>query len=248
MHHFFLPAPLSEEALAAPLTFSRKDWQHLFVLRLREGEEFVLADGCGREHICRVTDVQKNSLTASVIASRDSARELDCQLILLQGLPKRDKLELIIQKAVELGASSIVPVMMARSNVRLDDKKADRKAERLNEIAKSAAEQSKRGILPEVASPKRFADAIALAKDADIKLICYEDETAAGRLQALLPQLATANKIVLLVGPEGGISEEEWQAATCAGFQSVSLGRRILRTETAGLCLLSFLMLHLENA
>lgn len=126
MHHFFLPAPLSEEALAAPLTFSRKDWQHLFVLRLREGEEFVLADGRGREHICRVTDVQKNSLTASVVASRDSARELDCQLILLQGLPKRDKLELIIQKAVELGASSIVPVMMARSNVRLDDKKADR--------------------------------------------------------------------------------------------------------------------------
>lgn len=181
MHHFFLPAPLSEEALAAPLTFSRKDWQHLFVLRLREGEEFVLADGRGREHICRVTDVQKNSLTASVVASRDSARELDCQLILLQGLPKRDKLELIIQKAVELGASSIVPVMMARSNVRLDDKKADRKAERLAEIAKSAAEQSKRGILPQVASPKRFADAIALAKDADIKLICYEDETAAGR-------------------------------------------------------------------
>ena len=247
MHHFFLPTPLSEEALAAPLTFSRKDWQHLFVLRLREGEEFVLADGYGREHICRVTDVQKNSLTASVVESRDSARELDCQLILLQGLPKRDKLELIIQKA-ELGASSIVPVMMARSNVRLDDKKADRKAERLNEIAKSAAEQSKRGILPQVASPKRFADAIALAKDADIKLICYEDETAAGRLQALLPQLATANKIALLVGPEGGISEEEWQAATCAGFQSVSLGRRILRTETAGLCLLSFLMLHLENA
>ncbi len=151
MHHFFLPAPLSEEALAAPLTFSRKDWQHLFVLRLREGEEFVLADGRGREHICRVTDVQKNSLTASVVASRDSARELDCQLILLQGLPKRDKLELIIQKAVELGASSIVPVMMARSNVRLDDKKADRKAERLAEIAKSAAEQSKRGILPQAA-------------------------------------------------------------------------------------------------
>lgn len=248
MHHFFLPAPLSEEALAAPLTFSRKDWQHLFVLRLREGEEFVLADGYGREHICRVTDVQKNSLTASVVESRDSARELDCQLILLQGLPKRDKLELIIQKAVELGASSIVPVMMARSNVRLDDKKADRKAERLNEIAKSAAEQSKRGILPQVASPKRFADALALAKDADIKLICYEDETAAGRLQALLPQLDSAKKIALLVGPEGGISEEEWQAATCAGFQSVSLGRRILRTETAGLCLLSFLMLHLENA
>ena len=138
--------------------------------------------------------------------------------------------------------------MMARSNVRLDDKKADRKAERLAEIAKSAAEQSKRGILPQVASPKRFADAIALAKDADIKLICYEDETAAGRLQALLPQLDSAKKIALLVGPEGGISEEEWQAATCAGFQSVSLGRRILRTETAGLCLLSFLMLHLENA
>lgn len=246
MHQFFLDEPLTDTD--KPLILSRKDYQHLFVLRLRKGEQFILADGCGREHVCEVTACDKNTLIARVLETRASANELATQLVLLQGLPKRDKLELIIQKAVELGASSIVPVMMVRSNVRLDDKKADRKAERLNEIAKSAAEQSKRGILPEVASPTRFADAIALAKDADIKLICYEDETAAGRLQALLPQLDSAKKIALLVGPEGGISEEEWQAAIDAGFQSVSLGRRILRTETAGLCLLSFLMLHLEHA
>ena len=246
MHQFFLDEPLTDTD--NPLTLSRKDYQHLFVLRLREGEQFILADGCGREHVCEVTACDKNTLTARVLETRASANELATQLVLLQGLPKRDKLEFIIQKATELGASSIVPVMMARSNVRIDEKKAERKAERLHEIAKSAAEQSKRGIIPNVAEVCRFAEALDAVQDADIKLICYEEEENLGRLSALLPQLASAKKIVLLVGPEGGISEEEWQTAQAAGFQSVSLGRRILRTETAGLALLSYLMLHLENA
>lgn len=247
MHQFFLDAPLSESALSAPLALSRKDHQHLFVLRLREGEQFVLSDGQGREHRCEVTACDKNTLTARVLETRAPSTELDCQLVLLQGLPKRDKLELIVQKAVELGAHSIVPVMMARSNVRVDEKKADRKAERLQEIAKSAAEQSKRGIIPKVDSVQTFADALRAAQDADIKLICYEEENTHGTLAALLPTLSGAKKIALLVGPEGGISEEEWRAAKEAGFTSVSLGRRILRTETAGLALLSYLMLHLEN-
>ena len=248
MHQFFLDAPLSADALAAPLTFHRKEHQHLFVLRLAIGEAFILADGSGQEYCCVVTDADKNTLTAEVRKVRASARELDCQLVLLQGLPKRDKLELIIQKATELGAHRIVPVKMTRSNVRIDEKKADRKAERLHEIAKSAASQSKRGIIPEINATIDLSAALHSVEDADIKLICYEEETARGTLSACLPKLASARKIALLVGPEGGISEDEWQAAKTAGFQSVSLGRRILRTETAGLCLLSYLMLHLENA
>ena len=248
MHQFFLDTPLSADALAAPLTFHRKEYQHLFVLRLAIGEAFILADGTGQEYCCVVTDADKNTLTAEVREVRASARELDCQLVLLQGLPKRDKLELIIQKATELGAHRIVPVKMTRSNVRIDEKKADRKAERLHEIAKSAASQSKRGIIPEISATIDLAAALHSVEDADIKLICYEEETARGTLSACLPKLASAKKITLLVGPEGGISEDEWQAAKAAGFQSVSLGRRILRTETAGLCLLSYLMLHLEEA
>lgn len=248
MHQFFLNAPLATDALNEPLILSRKEYQHLFVLRLREGERFILSDGNGCEHICEVASCDKNTLTAHILERRANTRELTCRLTLLQGLPKRDKLELIIQKAVELGAAEIVPVMMSRSNVRLDEKKADRKAERLHEIAKSAAEQSKRGIIPSVGDVQRFQDALLAVNDADIKLICYEDETSTGTLAALLPELANARHIAILVGPEGGISEEEWQAATAAGFQSVSLGRRILRTETAGFCLLSYLMLHLENA
>lgn len=248
MHQFFLDAPLSDDALAAPLHFSRKEHQHLFVLRLTPGEQFVLADGHGLEHRCEVTACDKNTLTARVLETCASARELDCELVLLQGLPKRDKLEFIIQKATELGAHTIMPVKMQRSNVKIDEKKADRKAERLHEIAKSAASQSKRGIIPEVTGVQSFKDALAAVQDADIKLICYEDETARGTLAALAPTLAGAQKVALLVGPEGGIAEDEWQAARDAGFQSVSLGRRILRTETAGLCLLSYLMLHLENA
>ena len=138
--------------------------------------------------------------------------------------------------------------MMARSNVRIDEKKADRKAERLHEISKSAASQSKRGIIPEVHGVQSFASALDAVSDADIKLIAYEDETSRGTLSALLSSLPQAKKIAILVGPEGGISDEEWQQAKTQGFQSVSLGKRILRTETAGLCLLSYLMLHLENA
>lgn len=248
MHQIFLNTPLAPTALTEPLVFSRKDHQHLFVLRLREGETFLIADGSGSVHLCEVTAVEKNSLTARLLETRPADTELSCELVLLQGLPKREKLEFIIQKATELGASTIVPVNMARSNVKLDEKKADRKAERLHEIAKSAAEQSKRGIIPTISAVTRFQDALSAVQDADIKLICYEDETARGTLTNLLPHLAEAKKIALLVGPEGGISEDEWQAAKNAGFQSVSLGKRILRTETAGLCLLSYLMLHLENA
>lgn len=246
MHQFFLNAPLADTS--APITLSRKEYQHVFVLRLHEGEEFVLSDGLGKEHLCEVTAVDKNTITARLLETRDAQGELDCKLVLLQGLPKRDKLELIIQKAVELGTHQIMPVMMKRTNVKVDDKKADRKAERLQEISKSAATQAKRGIIPEVSAITAFRDALEAVADADIKLICYEDETSRGTLEGLLPQLREAKKIALLVGPEGGISEEEWQLAKNAGFESVSLGKRILRTETAGFCLLSYLMLHLEQA
>ena len=246
MHQFFLNEPLTD--LDQTITLSRKEYQHAFVLRLREGEEFVLSDGYGQEHLCEVLSTDKNTITARRLESREAQGELDCKLVLLQGLPKRDKLELIIQKAVELGAHQIMPVMMKRTNVKLDDKKADRKAELLQEISKSAATQAKRGIIPEVTGVTAFREALANVADADIKLICYEDETSRGTLEALLPTLPQAKKIALLVGPEGGISEEEWQLAKDAGFQSVSLGKRILRTETAGFCLLSYLMLHLENA
>ncbi len=248
MHQFFLNEPLAPEALSQPLVLTKKDYQHLFVLRLRVGEAFVMADGCGTEHICEVRDVNKNAITARVTETRPSERELPTKLVLLQGLPKRDKLELIIQKATELGASQIMPVMMKRTNVKLDEKKADRKADRLHEIAKSAASQSKRGIIPRVDAVTPFKEALEQVADADIKLLCYEDEESRGTLSALLPQLASAKKIALLVGPEGGIDESEWQLAKEAGFKSVSLGSRILRTETAGFTLLSYLMLHLENA
>lgn len=246
MHQFFLNHPL--EDIDTPIVLTRKEYQHVFVLRLHLGEIFVLSDGAGQEHVCEITNVDKNSLTAKRLESRAASGELSCQLVLLQGLPKRDKLEFIIQKAVELGAHQIMPVMMKRSNVKLDEKKADRKAERLHEISKSAATQSKRGIIPEVTPITSFQDALATVADADIKLIAFEEETHTGSLQALLPTLSTAKKIAILVGPEGGISEEEWQQAKAAGFQSISLGKRILRTETAGLCLLSYLMLHLEEA
>lgn len=248
MHHFFLNEPLADIASGTAFDLHKKDHQHLFVLRLTPGEQFTLATGDGQIHLCEVVSADKNTLSVRCIESHMADTELSCQLMLLQGLPKRDKLELIIQKSVELGAAAILPVKMARSNVKIDEKKADRKAERLHEIAKSAASQSKRGVIPTVGDVQPLRAALDAVHDADIKLICYEDETAHGHLEALLPRLANAKKIALLVGPEGGIAPDEWQLARDAGFTSVSLGKRILRTETAGLALLSYLMLHLEHA
>ena len=244
MHRFFVPQLYSEE-----MYIEGVDARHISkVLRMQPGDKLQIVSDDGVSAMVAITAIDSERVWVRCLEKLAERHEPRVQLVLAQGLAKGEKMDFIIQKAVELGAHQIMPVMMKRTNVKLDDKKADRKAERLQEISKSAATQAKRGIIPEVTGVTAFRKALANVADADIKLICYEDETSRGTLEALLPTLPQAKKIALLVGPEGGISEEEWQLAKDAGFQSVSLGKRILRTETAGFCLLSYLMLHLENA
>lgn len=244
MHQFFIQVA---HDFSKPLQLTRKDYQHLFVLRLNPHEQFILSDGEGMDYLCEVQTVSKDCIEAICLDKQANNRELSTHLTLLQGLPKKDKLELIVQKAVELGAYRIVPVTMQRSIVKLEEKRAQKKTDRLTEISRSAATQAKRGIIPEVSSPMTFKEALTAVKDADLKILAFENEDSQRSLATLLPRIQSANHIAILVGPEGGISEEEWQLAHEAGFESISLGRRILRTETAGLAMLSFLMLHLDQ-
>ena len=174
-------------------------------------------------------------------------RELPVKITLLQGIPKSDKLEMIIQKAIELGVSEIIPVKTKRVVVKIDEKKVDAKVSRWNAIAESAAKQSKRSIVPKVLKPQTVENALETVKDYSVKLLPYENAQGIKKTRSILDSLDTKNNIAVFIGPEGGFEEDEVKKATDFGFDVITLGRRILRTETAGLALLGNIMIRLEE-
>ena len=173
--------------------------------------------------------------------------ELPSRIYLFQGLPKADKMELIIQKAVELGVYQVIPVAMKRCVVKLDAKKGAKKVERWNTIAASAAKQSGRGIVPEVMSVKTYKEALEMAKDLDVVLVPYECAEGMDHTKKLIQSIKPGQSVGIFIGPEGGFDPDEIVLACETGGQVITLGRRILRTETAGLALLSVLMFQLEQ-
>ena len=177
--------------------------------------------------------------------------ELSNRIVLFQGLPKADKMELIIQKAVELGASEIIPVAMKNCVVKLDDKKAAAKVSRWQSIAESAAKQSKRTLIPTVQMPVSWKEALNLAKALDITLVPYENERGMQATREIIGDIGAKESIGIMIGPEGGFSDAEIAMvdeahADCGSFHRISLGRRILRTETAGLATLAMLVYQLD--
>lgn len=236
------------------ITVYGEDAHHIKdVLRLKEGEKLVLCDGEGYEHLCRVSDNEvKGKVVCEILESRESENELPVKIVLYQGLPKKDKMELIIQKAVELGVHEIVPVAMKRSIAKIEDDKSEaKKLARWQEIAKAAAKQSGRGIIPEVGRCLSFKQALKRCEE-DRALLCAAYENAEGMksLKDFTESVKTAEKgsyAAVFIGPEGGFEESEVQAVIEAGGAKVSLGKRILRTETAGLTILSILMYELET-
>ena len=181
-----------------------------------------------------------------VVKKEVSQTELASRLILFQGLPKGDKMEWIVQKAVELGAYRIVPFAAKRSVVKLDQKKAGKKRERWQAIAKGAAEQSKRGIVPQVQDVMSFQEAMNYAKELDVVLVPYELQEGMKATEAVISKIEPGQSVGIFIGPEGGFDESEIEQAKEAGAIPITLGKRILRTETAGLTTLSILMYHLE--
>lgn len=214
--------------------------QHAKVLRLKAGEQVLVCDGAGTECVCAVDGMSGGEVNLTVLERRRAASEPAVRVSIYLGFPKSDKLEHVIQKATELGASEIVAFPAARSVSRPDEKNLKKKLERWQKIAASAAEQSGRGVIPQVAVLGSFAEALERAAKADKALMFYENERATTLRMAL--ESGSFESISLMTGPEGGIEEKEVQQAIDAGLQVCTLGRRILRCETAPLCALSAVM------
>lgn len=214
--------------------------QHAKVLRLKNGEEVLVCDGQGQECLCVVSDVSPNQISLVVNSRRASASEAAVRVSIYISFPKADKLEHVIQKATELGAYEIVAFPSARSISRPDEKSLSKKLERWRKIAASAAEQSGRGRVPEVIVLSSYSEALKRAACADKALLFYENEQALTLKMAL--QQGPYETISLLTGPEGGLEETEVSMARKADLQVCTLGKRILRCETAPLCALSAVM------
>ena len=218
------------------------------VLRMKNGEKLILCDGAGTDYLCELAGSKERNLIASVLKEQPSETELPVRLVLFQGLPKKDKMELIIQKAVELGAAEIVPVVTKRTVVKTEGGKEEKKLARWQAIAESAAKQSGRGVIPEVAPICTWKEALARMENLEYNLILYENARGMGPVTECLKCAADKKSIGIFVGPEGGFTEEETATVSERGAACISLGKRILRTETAGLAMLSMLMLSIECA
>lgn len=217
------------------------------VLRMKIGETVLVSNGNDREYTCTLKDISDEEVIAKIEDVDGPTRELPINVTLFQALPKGDKMETIIQKMVELGAYEIVPVSTKRCIVKLDDKKAATKVKRWNAIAESAAKQSKRGIIPQVVMPMSYKNAIEKAKEMDIILIPYENAENMAHTREVISKINVGMSVGIFVGPEGGFATEEVKEAIDAGAFDITLGRRILRTETAGMALMSVLMFENEE-
>ena len=246
MYQFFVRP---EQIQGREILIQGSDVNHIRnVLRMRPGEELSVSNGVdGREYRCHIAAFTEDTVRCELRFIKEDGAELPSRIYLLQGLPKADKMELIIQKAVELGAYQIVPVSTHRSVVKLDEKKAASRVARWQAIAEAAAKQSKRGVIPQVGQVMSLDQALAHVKNAPVKLIPYELAEDMGRTREILERLEPGQDIAVLIGPEGGFEESEVTAAVAAGAIPITLGRRILRTETAGMSVLSWLMYLLEN-
>ena len=215
---------------------------HARVLRLKAGEEILLCDGKGMECLCSVETASADCVTLKALERRAASTEASVKVSVYMAFPKADKLEHVIQKATELGAYEIVAFPSARCISKPDEKSLKKKVERWQKIAASAAEQSGRGIVPEVLVLGSYAEALKRAGEADLPLFFYEHEHATTLRMAL--ESGNFQTVSLLTGPEGGLEEREVEQARISGMEICTLGSRILRCETAPLCALSAVMYH----
>lgn len=218
------------------------------VLRMQQGEEIAVSNGeDGKEYRCGIEELYEDEIVCTLRFVKEDGVELPSKIYLFQGLPKADKMELIVQKAVELGIYEIIPVSTKRAVVKLDEKKAKSKIARWQTISEAAAKQSKRRIVPQIHTVMSFKEAVAYAKDMQIKLIPYELAEGMEKTREIIGSLKPGQDIAIFIGPEGGFEENEIQTALDNGIEPITLGKRILRTETAGFTILSWIMYQLEG-
>lgn len=245
MHYFFVTPDQVEDGRCR---ITGQDVIHIRnVLRMKPGDPVGIRDGVSRNYICELEEIREEEVCARILSEEKEDSELSSRIWLFQGLPKGDKMDWIVQKAVELGAYKIVPMATRRSVVKLDKKKEEAKRRRWNAIAESAAKQSGRMIVPEVAGVESFSGACSHMESLDIGLIPYELARGMEDTRRILNQIRPGMEIGIMIGPEGGFDVEEVNQAMEAGICPITLGRRILRTETAGMAALSVLMFQLED-
>lgn len=246
MYQFFVePSQIQDKRII----ITGSDVNHIKnVLRMKPGEEIAVSNGVdGKEYRCEITEITGGAVICTLMFIKEDGLELPAKVYLFQGLPKADKMELIIQKAVELGVYEIIPVATKRAVVKLDAKKEKSRIARWQSISEAAAKQSKRRVIPQVAPVMSFKEAVAFAKETDVKLIPYELAEGMEKTKACIESVKEGQSVAIFIGPEGGFTEEEIETALAAGIEPITLGKRILRTETAGFTVLSFLMYHLEK-
>jgi 16S rRNA (uracil1498-N3)-methyltransferase len=240
MQRYFLPPELFQPSTKL-VAIEGDDAHHLQrVMRAEIGDQVICSNGVDREALVRITELGKGCVTAEVVEELPMNAEAAVEVWVAQSLPKGDKMETVIQKGTEIGAARFLPFLSERTVVQYDAKKEAKRTERWQKIAKEAAEQAHRNRVPQVTSVLTWKQLLGQAKEADAAWICYEKE-AGQQLKPAIQEAAAAGKlgqgkrVLIAVGPEGGFTEQEIKQAEEAGFRSVSLGARILRTETAAM-------------
>ncbi len=249
MHHIFIN---ENQIIDKSILINHKDdflnYNHLRnALRIKINEKVLISinnNKLSNDYISEVSKITNDDIKLN-ITEECPKNELDIKIVLYQGLPKFDKLEYIIEKAVELGVDTIIPVKMQTCVVKVDDKKIQSKVDRWSKISLSAATQSKRGVIPIVKSPISFDEMINQIKDDKNSFVLYENSKSE-TIKNLDILKNIDNNVNIVVGPEGGFSDKEIKLVTDNNIKLLSLGRRILRTETAGLAIMSYIMLNAE--
>jgi 16S rRNA (uracil1498-N3)-methyltransferase len=245
MQRYFVPAAQMEQH---SVVLEGDDARHLAaVMRGKPGDCFIASDGNGRDVLAKIVSVDKNSVQANITEELASQAEMTWKVTVAQSLPKGDKLEIVIQKGTEAGAIAFQPFLSQRTIVQYDERKETKRLERWRKIAKEAAEQSHRSVIPEIKTVSSWKSLLNQFQKYDLILFCYEEEGRSGgglrdllttfRLQ--LPQVTP--RVLIVIGPEGGFTPQEAEAAAESGAHLIGLGRRILRTETAALYALACL-------
>jgi 16S rRNA (uracil1498-N3)-methyltransferase len=245
MQRYFIPP---EQFHESTVTITGSDAHHIIrVMRSQLGDTVICSNGSNREALVALSSLEKDAVEADIVEELELKNEALIEVWIAQSLPKGDKLETVIQKNTEIGAARFIPFVSERTIVQYDEKKAVKLQERWDKIAKEAAEQAHRNRVPEITKPLTWKQTLQLVSKVDLALICYEKESGL-QLKLLLRQTFSqdssfrSGRVLLLVGPEGGFSEKEINEAVTAGCHSISLGARILRTETAAMVALTCIL------
>jgi 16S rRNA (uracil1498-N3)-methyltransferase len=245
MQRYFVPAAqLGQHSV----TLEGEDARHLAaVMRAKPGDCFIACDGSGRDVIAKITSIDKDNVQADITEELTTHAEMAWKVTVAQSLPKGDKLEIVIQKGTEAGATSFHPFLSERTVVQYDERKEAKRLDRWRKIAKEAAEQSHRSVIPHIDAVHSWKSLLKQFSEYDLILFCYEEEgRSGGGLRDILSGFRSrsseaAPRVIVVIGPEGGFTPQEAEAAAEAGAHLIGLGKRILRTETAALYALACL-------